>query len=237
MQTYLHKVDTKEEIKLKTKLKLITFTLLIAVAIIAIPQYSNAALQSNGQAGTTKSIDQWMLQIRQMESLGGGLGLSESINATGLKATTPSNNVDVHMQKNTEYGALIILSASSYGNPSKINDGQTTTGNSTGVVMKINKEWVSAGAGIINSTTWKNAVGRYKNTYTTSYVAKRGDAILNWHGSSSSDWIGTVYDFGLLRSYSGSVFSYYGYRFNGSDDPKYSKTWASRACLVQGEDF
>lgn len=221
---------------MKTKLKLIILIMLMAVAIIAIPQNSNAALQSNGQAGTTKNMDEWMLQIRQMESLGGGLGLSESINATGLKATTPSNNVDVHMQKNTEYGALIILSASSYGNPSKINDGQTTTGNSTGVVMKINKEWVSAGTGITKSNVWKNAVGRYKNTYTTKYVAKRGDAILNWHGSSSSEWIATTNISGLVRSYSGSVFSYYGfdYNYNGAF---YTNSWASRACLVQGEDF
>lgn len=221
---------------MKTKLKLITFILLIVVAIIAIPQYSNAALQSNGQEGTTKNMDQWMLQIRQMESLGGGLGLSESINATGLKATTPSNNVDVHMQKNTEYGALIILSASSYGNPSKINDGQTTTGNSTGVVMRINKEWVSAGAGITSSATWENAVGRYKNTYTTSYVAKRGDAILNWHGSSSSVWLNNISSSGLLRSYSGSVFSYSGF-YNLVSDANFTKKWVSRACLVQGEDF
>lgn len=225
---------------MKTKLKLIIFIILMMVTIALIPQYSNAALQSNGQEGTTKNMDQWMLQIRQMESLGGGLGLSESINATGLKATTPSNNVDVHMQKNTEYGALIILSASSYGNPSKINDGQTTTGNSTGVVMKLNNEWVSAGAGITGSTTWKNAVGRYKNTYTTSYVAKRGDAVLNWHGSSYA-WINNTYYSGLLRSYSysKSVFSCYGYGNDGGSTnfANYTKTWASRACLVQGEDF
>lgn len=224
---------------MKIKLKLIIIIMLMAVAIIAIPQNSNAALQSNGQAGTTKNLDQWMLQIRQMETLGGGLGLSETINGTNLKATSASNKVDVHMQKNTEYGALIILSASSYGNPSKINDGQTTTGNSTGVVMKINKEWVSAGSGITSSNVWKNAVGRYKNTYTTSYVAKRGDAILNWHGSSSTEWIYSTGAHGLLRSYSGSVFSYCGAGYHDSyyGHAHYTGTWASRACLVQGEDF
>lgn len=221
---------------MKTKLKLITFIILTILGITAIPYSSNAALQSNGQAGTTKTIDQWMLQIRQMETLGGGLGLSETINATGLRATSASNNVDVHMQKNTEYGALIILSASNYGKPDKINNGQTTTGNSTGVVMNINKEWVSAGAGITKSTTWKNAVARYKNTYTTGYAAKRGDAILNWHGSTSSVWIdGPVYS-GLLRSYSGSVFSYYG-NGSGNGGAYYTKAWPSRACLVMGQNF
>lgn len=218
------------------KFKLSTFIMLI-IGILAIPYYSNAALQSNGQAGTTKNLDQWMLQTRQMESLGGGLGLSETVNATGLKATSPSNNVDVHMEKNTEYGALIILSASNYGKSTKINNGETTTGNSTGVKMNINREWVSAGAGITYSTTWKNAVGRYKNTYTTSYVAKRGDAILNWHGSTSSQWFTDNEHSGLVRSYSGSVFSYYGRGTSGNDADYGYKEWASRAVIVMGEGF
>lgn len=223
---------------MKIKLKLITLIILVILAIIAIPYSSNAALQSNGQTGTTKNMDDWMLQIRQMENLGGGLGLSETVNATGLEATTPSNNVDVHMQKNTEYGALIILSASSYGNPNKINSGETTTGNSTGVVMNINNEWVSAGAGITYSTTWKNAVARYKNTYTTSYVAKSGDAILDWHGSTSNTWMNSTTGSGLVRSRSGSVFSYYGFTAAGVNIPaSYSTKYYSRACLVMGEGF
>lgn len=221
---------------MKIKSKLIIFIMLMVLAIIAIPQYSNAALQSNGQAGATKNIDQWMLQIRQMESLGGGLGLSETVNATGLKATTPSNNVDVHMQKNTEYGALVILSASSYGKPNKINAGETTTGNSTGVVMPINREWVSAGAGITDTTTWKNAAGRYKNTYTTSYVAKKGDAILNWHENYNSRWFyGTNWS-GLLRGIH-SVFYYDGWGNSDGSDAYFKKSWHSRACLVMGADF
>ena len=68
------------------------------------------------------------------------------------------------MQKNTEYGGLVILSASSYGNPEKIENGQTTTGNASGVVMNINGEWTSAGTlswvGVYN-----NAQKRYKNIY------------------------------------------------------------------------
>lgn len=221
---------------MKIKLKLIIFIMLMVLAIIVIPQYSNAALQSNGQAGATKTIDQWMLKIRQMESLGGGLGLSETVNSTGLKATTPSNNVDVHMQKNTEYGALIILSASNYGKPSKIEAGETTTGNSTGVVMPINKEWVSAGAGITDTTTWKNAAGRYKNTYTTSYVAKRGDAILNWHENYNSEWFYSTNSSGLIRGYN-SVFYYDGWGYSEHFDAYIRKSWPSRACLVMGADF
>ena len=50
------------------------------------------------------------------------------------------------MEKNTEYGAMAILSASSYGNQSKIESGGTTTGNKSGVYINLNKEWVSAGS-------------------------------------------------------------------------------------------
>ena len=190
---------------------------------------------------------------------------------TNLTASSDSNNIDVHMQKNTEYGALAILSASSYGNPNKINDGETTTGNVTGAVMKLNSEWVAAG-NLSKVTNYANAVGRYKNivndlqasgsggmnvTIYAKYVSRVGDAISEtkgWHGSDVSEWIsytrhrdfgqdGTIYT-GLLRSYSGSIFSYYGYggywgpyasSIDGSGDAYYGKGHTTRAVIVQGE--
>ena len=201
--------------------------------MIIMPNVANAALQSNGGTPATKPIDDWMLQIRQMQSAGGTLGLTDTINATGLTST--NTNLDIHMEKNTEFGAMAILSASSYGNPNNVASGETTTGNKTGVVINLNKEWVAAGA-ISSSTTYKNAVGRYKNAYTTSYVAKVGDAInetKGWHASSASTWLSTDSISGLLRSYSGSLFSYYGYSAT-SGAAKYYNAWASRACIVVG---
>ena len=116
------------------------------------------------------------------------------------------------MEKNTEYGAMAILSASSYGNQSKIENGGTTTGNKSGVYINLNKEWVSAG-NITELGAYRNANGKYKNVYTTSDIAKNGDAIsetAGWHGSGASTWIETNFSSGLLRAYSGSIFSYYG---------------------------
>lgn len=188
--------------------RMFPIVLLILLCLILNPTKVHAVLQSNGGTAVTKSLEAWMLEIRQMQSSGGTLGLTDGINATNLSSS--NTNLDIHMEKNTEYGALILLSASSYGNPSKIADGGTTTGNSTGVVMKINKEWVAAGAGITSSSRYVNALGRYKNEYTTTYAAKRGDAILNWHGSDSSVWLYNTGTSGLLRSYSSSVFSYWG---------------------------
>lgn len=196
--------------KNKTK-TFLTILLIILASMIIMPNTARAALQSNGGTPATKNVDQWMLQIRQMQSAGGTLGLTDTINATGLTST--NTNLDIHMEKNTEFGAMAILSASSYGKPDKVNSGQTTTGNKTGVVINLNKEWVAAGT-ISSTTTYRQAVGRYKNAYTTTYAAKAGDAIKEtegWHGSSASTWLSSNNVSGLLRSYSGSFFSYYGY--------------------------
>lgn len=221
--------------KNKTK-TFLTIFLIILASLLIMPNTSRAALQSNGGTPAKKTIDQWMLQIRQMQSAGGTLGLTDTINETGLTGT--NSNLDIHMEKNTEFGAMAILSASSYGKPDKVNTGETTTGNKTGVVINLNKEWVAAGT-ISSTKTYRNAVGRYKNAYTTSYVAKAGDAIKEtegWYGSTSSTWIPNSDRSGLLRSYSDSLFSYYGWGYYNRFlyDADYTKSWASRACIVVG---
>lgn len=225
--------------KNKTKIFLTIFLIILA-SLLIMPNTANAALQSNGGTPAKKKIDDWMLQIRQMQSAGGTLGLTDTINETGL--TSENTNLDIHMEKNTEYGAMAILSASSYGKPDKVNSGETTTGNKTGVVINLNKEWVAAGS-ITGVTNYYKAVGRYKNLYTRSYVAKVGDVIeetKGWHGSGASTWLYDDGWSGLLRSYSGSLFSYYGFGQAFSNAPDKgdavarSKSWASRACIVVG---
>lgn len=221
---------------------------------------SKAVLQSNGNDGATYNLSDWMMNVRKMEELGGAMGLSENV-GSNLTSSNGSNNIDVHMQKNTEYGALAILSASSYGNPNKINSGETTTGNATGVVMKLNMEWV-ASANMYVSNNYSNAVSRYKNsienvcsqstwfngTINPKYDARSGDAIeetKGWHGSTSSVWLsayvdGICYpDMGLLRSFSGSIFSYNGnggnYHNNRLDNAHVNKLHTTRAVIVQGD--
>ena len=213
---------------------LILMLSIFIVCFIVYPSNVKAVLQSNGGTPTTKDIGTWLLQIRQMEQLGGTLGLSDTINTTNLTSTkTESNGIDIHMEKNTEYGAIAILSASAYGNPNKVESGQTTTGNKSGIVMNLNKEMVSSGS-LTSVTQYTNANGKYKNIYTSNYVAKLGDAITEtsgWHGSGESTWLSTTGKYEvwsgsgpsvhpdavclLLRAYSGSIFSYYGYGFEG----------------------
>lgn len=198
---------------------------------------SKAVLQSNGNTGAIYNLSDWMINVRKMEELGGAMGLSETLNSN-LTSSSSSNGIDVHMQKNTEYGALAILSASSYGNPNKVNDGETTTGNATGVVMKLNYEWVAAGT-VNLATNYASAVGRYKNVADGTYYKRNGDAITEtrgWHGSWTSTWIYDIDASGLVRAGSGSIFSYdgkgtaYGDRFARYDIP-----YSSRAVIVQGK--
>lgn len=128
---------------MKIKKRLIVLTVIILLTIIFINSECYATLQANGTAGTQQILNDWIIDIRKMESLGGGMGLTEIINAN-LTPNTPSNNIDIHMEKNTEYGAMAILSASNYGNPNKITNGGTTTGNKTGIVINLNRELVAA---------------------------------------------------------------------------------------------
>lgn len=229
----------------KTKSKLLLITLGITLLTLLNPIQVSAVLQSNGGTPATKGVDDWILAIRQMEATGGTLGLNETINTTGLLPTeeSGSNGLDCHMEKNTEYGAMVLLAASSYGNSDPIVSGGTTTGNVTGVVMKINKEWVAAGAGITNSTYFKAADSRYiHNDYGLTKGGKYhvGDAMEQgtWHGSNKSEWLKKDTVSGLLRSYAGSVFSYNGYYGTATAAQKeahYDTPWYCRAVIAIGE--
>lgn len=233
---------------MKINKKILSVILLgTAFIMLGIPNKSNAALQSNGGTPIAKNLETWLLQIRKMQELGGTLGRTDTINTEDL--TSEATDLDIHMEKNTEYGAIAILSASAYGNPNKINDGETTTGNSTGVVMKLNKEWVAAG-NISDSAQYTKASSRYKNMYTTSYVAKNGDAIsetAGWHSSSSSTWLSSGSTeaanryLGLLRAIGGSIFSYYGHGNPstgfGASGSYYTLNYCSRAAIVVGADL
>ena len=42
---------------------------------------SKAVLQSNGNDGATYNLNDWMVNVRKMEELGGAMGLSETLNS------------------------------------------------------------------------------------------------------------------------------------------------------------
>lgn len=235
--------------KINNLFKSITITsLFFGAMVLSGTTSSKAVLQSNGNTGATYNLSDWMINVRKMEQLGGAMGLSETLNSN-LTSSSDSNNIDVHMQKNTEYGALAILSASSYGNPNKINAGETTTGNVTGVVMNLNWEWVAAGM-TSAGTNYNNAVGRYKNIYTQEYEPKLGDAMLEtrlWGSTNEDNFLWAIAGGrGVIRAYdrkwsgNSSIFTYgtAGIKGDGSMgyyDADYWNAYRSRAVIVQGE--
>lgn len=223
----------------KQKLNILLGTIIFAI-IVLVTNKSNAGLQSNGDTPATKGINTWMLEIRKMQTAGGTLGLSDTIDTTTL--TSNNTNLDIHMEKNTEFGAMALLSASAYGKPDKINDGETTTGNKSGIYININKEWVAAGSqGLATkaNSRYKN-VYTIKDMYTVPYAPKVGDAVeetKGWHSSGSSQWIYFNTNGGVLRAYSGSIFSYYAYADNAhAYDAHANNPWATRAIIVNGSN-
>lgn len=231
------------------KLTTIKIVLLIGILlVILVPVKSYAVLQANGGSVTSYNIATWINYVRTMENFGCALGKEEVLDTSNTEGkrylpTTGNNGLDCHMEKNTEYGAMAILSASAYGNPTKINSGETTTGNATGVLISLNQEIVAGGTlGSIDN--YKNADRRYKNIYTTTYQYIPGDAIGGmggWHGGNTT-WLSSN-DSTILRAY-GSIFGYYGkhYGTNGvggawNEPAHYSKTHPTRAVVVMGENF
>lgn len=216
------------------------------------PNYSSAALQSNAGTPATKTPAEWIMQIRQMQSQGGTLGRTDTINSTTLLSN--ATDLDIHMEKNTEYGAMAILSASSYGKSTAISNGQTTTGNSTGVVINFNNEWVAATGK--NPTTGNDFIGlcdknvstRYRNYYVNdngTWRTKMGDATSEtegWHGKNTNFWFQPYRDeTGYLRATGNSnIFSYSARGYIGGRDlgeayPTYK--WSSRAVIVVGSEL
>ena len=122
--------------------RLRSFLIVVAILLFGIlmPNNAYATLQSNPATHykTKKANITWISEIRKMETTGGAMGLTEQLNSD-LTPKTDSNNIDVHMMKNTEYGAISILSASSYGNPTTIASStvKTTTGNKTGIYYNV----------------------------------------------------------------------------------------------------
>ena len=201
--------------KEKTKKKfIVALIMLLAIAVLPVGQ-AQASLQSNPNT-QYKSSDQktptdWIKQIREMETGQGSMGLNETLNGN-LTASSESNNIDVHMMRSTEYGAIAILSASGYGNPQTLQNSstKTTTGNKTGVYFSGNNyEFVAGG---LSGSAYNGVDKRYYDAYGTnnssSYDydtnksnAKVGDALgdrttankgcVKWHSASYASWVGS----------------------------------------------
>lgn len=215
---------------IKKKYMIILFLIL---SIIVLPAgKASAALQSNPNTHVVKkdSFSNWMNNFRKMEEKDGAMGLDETVNSD--LTSTESNNIDSHMMKTTEYGAIAILSASGYGNKQNLQDSsvKTTTGNKTGVYFTGNA-WERNAGGLQDGIS--NINERYYCIYTnSSSSAKVGDAFgcSGWHLATSS-WVkDKLYWFD--RDGSG-IFSYTSNGNGGYGGGSY--TAYSRGVVVCGE--
>lgn len=218
------------------KNKRVYLVLIILICIIALlPSFTYAALQANPSTHYKykKMPEQWMPQIRQMEAPNNAMGLVEGFNSD-LTPTT-SNNIDVHMMRNTEYGAIAILSVSGYGNPQTIQSSstKTTTGNTTGIYYTSSDNTYRESVAGCKTTSgyasiWINVIGsRYYDLYGGYRV---GDAMnMKWHGTVQQEWGREQQDF-LSRNMSG-IFGWKS-EYNHSGWMRFS-----RGVAVCGEGF
>ena len=201
--------------KEKTKVKLLALAImLVTMTLMPIGQVK-AALQANPNTQYTKTAtpENWMKGFRQMETAGGAMGLNETLK--GDLTSESSNGIDVHMMRTTEYGAIAILSASGYGNPSNANEITTTTGNETGIILNTNNyEWTAGG---LQGSIFSGVNSRYFDTYTGNQSSARaGDALgtsttpnpgaAGWHSASGSNWVYSSYPY-FVRG-CGGIFSF-----------------------------
>ena len=183
----------------KTKLILLTLIIMLATILLNTMEVQ-ATLQANLNTHYKKTDipDNWMTNFRKMEETGGAMGLSETLNAD-LTSSSGSNNIDVHMMRTTEYGAIAILSASGYGNSKILQDSEikTTTGNKTGVYLGGNNWEYNAGG--LENRIFSGVNKKYYDTYTGARNSARvGDALgertnngcQGWHSASYSSWVG-----------------------------------------------
>lgn len=185
--------------------------------------HANVQSRPDNTRLTNKSAGQFFTLIRKMETEGGPMGLSATIDDSGNE-TSSSNNIDAHMIKNTEWGAAVMLMDSAYGlKISGSSSTATTTGNASGVYQMFSGiEYV---AGIYSTSTtntsyWstiKNAPSKYWNDYQSGNSIT-GDATKEtpkWGGGGHGYFVSANLPV-FSRGDSGAFFynNYYGYAYS-----------------------
>lgn len=202
--------------KRKIKICLSLGILMCSILLLIGGNVQAAVMQANPQTQytTVRVLTDWMREIRGMEATNGTMGLTESYNNDTLLSTTTSNNIDVHCALSTEWGAMAILSASGYGNPSNAKAITSTTGNSTGVQFQYKEDvnWEMTASKAVQTSWGENA--RYYNDYEWHGGSSRvGDALSRdgynecegWHSAADSEWLG-FYQGGYMRGGSRTIF-------------------------------
>lgn len=177
--------------------KKITITLMAILALICITTGRVFAAPQSSPNVSHKSeyLKEWVYS--------GTKYIPNMIGASGTMGNTIGLNV--HLQRNTEYGAMLILGISDYGKQASgvnynslftetSNGLATTTGNVSGVYQVGQKEFVAAGQPTTTQSYYLNSIPKYnRDEYSkTSSTVKRGDAMGLFGGTigpSNSSWL------------------------------------------------
>lgn len=225
---------------MRKKVASVGIFLICMIILLSGQVQANVQSRPNATSLTGRTASDFFALIRQMETSGQSMGLNASVDSTG-KETSSSNNIDVHMIKNTEYGGAAMLSASSYGAAPTGSSNATTTGNEYGIYQMAAGNWEYVAGMLENTnnsyvTNIKNASKCYWNYYTnpsnsysdySGYVP--GDATketAGWKSAGFSNFVNSG-DPVFIRGYNG-LFSFSSSGGNGGSD------CSSRAAAVCG---
>lgn len=116
--------------KVKRKTFIALIIMIIAVSLIFCNKsYAAYQIRPNYAALRNTPVTTFWPEIRKMETSGGPLGLN--MDEKYIYSGGDNNGLDIHMIKNSEWGAVAMLSMSGYGSANGTS--QYSTGNYTGV--------------------------------------------------------------------------------------------------------
>ena len=158
----------KKKIEMKKKFTMCAVGIATVACIIA-PTKASAALQANKNPGNSDTIDNWLLNVRKMESTGGTLGLSDDTINTDLTSTT-KNNLDIlsYSEKATTSSrkhSEDMMIKNYFDHINKENKSPFNRMEEEGINYKNAGENIAAGqsSAIYAHHAWMNSLGHRKN--------------------------------------------------------------------------
>ena len=182
---------------------LVSFLILMVVTLI-VPMFSQAAYQvrPNFNPLVNTTAPDFFYNIRLMETSEGPMGLNMS--KDNIYTGGDGNGIDVHMMKNTEWGAAAMLAISGYGAGSQasVNSSGYTTGNYTGIYgMGNNGNWEYMSTLVTKDGTTVDTTSSYAKALVDKNISSKYYDLYDVKNLTSYN----QYDAFYARNYSGAT--------------------------------
>ena len=174
---------------------------------------STVIIKPNVQSLGYKKVSYFFRDVRQMEKANNAYGFPQSNSTTfnwNGELTGDTNNIDIHMMKNTEWGAVTYLYHSKYGRCTSGTCEKLTINNCNNYITGIGADTVSAsdssttcttdknrynGASGVKASTTENVYGVYDMSggleeYTMGNMVNPSN---QFYSSSAQNWSTTTY--------------------------------------------